>query len=63
MATFEGRRIIFTADDEDPDCMECDNVDMPTEFCGSTCGPEYGWCGYKRTCWLRGKENYLDYIK
>ena len=42
-----GRDIVFTADDEMPDCMECDLCD----YCdnGKYCGPEYGWARYKRT--------------
>ena len=42
-----GRYIVFTADDEMPDCLECDHCD----YCdnGKFCGPEYGWARYKRT--------------
>ena len=42
-----GRRIIFTADDEMPDCLSCDHCD----YCdnGKCCGPEYGWARYERT--------------
>lgn len=42
-----GRDIVFTADDEMPDCLACDYCD----YCdnGKLCGPEYGWARYKRT--------------
>ena len=39
-----GRDIVFTADDEMPDCLACDYCDN-----GNLCGPEYGWARYKRT--------------
>ena len=41
-----GKYIIFTADDEMPDCMACDLCDSCN---GKYCGPEYGWAKYKRT--------------
>lgn len=42
-----GGDMVFTADDEMPDCLECDFCD----YCdnGKYCGPEYGWARYKRT--------------
>ena len=42
-----GRSIVYTADDETPDCLSCDRCD----YCdnGNFCGPEYGWARYKRT--------------
>ena len=42
-----GRYIVFTADDEMPDCMGCDRCDDCDN--GQYCGPEYGWVGYRRT--------------
>ena len=42
-----GRDIVFTADDEMPDCLECDLCDYCDD--GKYCGPEYGWARYKRT--------------
>lgn len=40
---------VYTADHEEPDCMRCDHVCDPCEFCGENCGAEHGWNGYKRT--------------
>jgi hypothetical protein len=42
-----GRYIIFTADDEMPDCLMCDRCDHSDN--GKYCGPEYGWARYERT--------------
>ena len=42
-----GRDIVFTADDEMPDCLACDYCDYCDD--GKFCGPEYGWTRYKRT--------------
>lgn len=49
--------LIFTADDEEPECMMCNNVckehkdfyGKPYDFCAKHCGPEHGWNGYERT--------------
>lgn len=46
-----GRRIIFTADDEMPDCLSCDHCDDDCDN-GKFCGPAYGWAGYRRTEWV-----------
>lgn len=43
-----GRYIIYTADDEMPDCLMCDKCDGNYD-CSKFCGPEYGWAGYRRT--------------
>jgi hypothetical protein len=48
MSKIIGRYIIYTADDEMPDCMLCDRCDGD-DNCSKFCGPEYGWAGYKRT--------------
>ena len=48
--------ITFTADDEEPDCMKCYNIDA-TYFDSDRkqhsickkCGPDYCWNYYKRT--------------
>ena len=42
-----GRYIIYTADDEMPDCLSCDKCDCNFD-CSKFCGPEYGWAGYRR---------------
>lgn len=36
----------FSADDEEPKCLECDNVN--TNRCDK-CGPEHFWSWYRRT--------------
>lgn len=41
------RIIQYTADDEEPECRNCDNQDGQ-KVCGN-CGPEYGWAGYSRS--------------
>ena len=38
---------VYTADDEEPNCNRCDNMDASDEFCDK-CGSEF-WSGYKRT--------------
>lgn len=43
-----GRYLVYTADDEMPDCMICDKCDGDCG-CSKFCGPEYGWAGYRRT--------------
>ena len=41
---------VYTADDEEPDCMTCDNMCAPDKFC-TNCGKTF-WSGYKRTEFL-----------
>ena len=50
--------ITYTADDEEPDCMQCDHVcgwiwtdykGKKHDNCSEQCGAEHGWNGYKRT--------------
>lgn len=41
------RKYYRTADDEEPDCGECD-FQSDSYHC-YRCGPEYGWIGYRRT--------------
>ena len=43
------RRIIYTADDEEPDCGRCDHVYDSDNLCINYCGPEHGWARYVRT--------------
>lgn len=38
--------IIWTADDEYPDCGICDNQDC--DGCCENCGAEFGWKHYER---------------
>lgn len=40
---------IYTADDEEPNCGRCDNINAPHTFCNGNCGAEHFWEGYKRT--------------
>lgn len=48
MAERIGRYIIYSADDEMPDCMQCDHCDGNFDCCNQ-CGAEHGWYGYRRT--------------
>lgn len=41
-------KIVHNADDEEPDCCQCDFCCVDTNNC-DFCGPEYGWAWYKRT--------------
>lgn len=38
--------VIYTADDEEPDCLMCDHC-QSSDLCGE-CGPEHGWHYYRR---------------
>lgn len=38
----------FTAEHEEPCCGFCDYVCASQNICNH-CGPEYGWCNYRRT--------------
>lgn len=53
---FEGYNVVYTADDEEPDCGICDN--QVFDYCCRHCGAEYGWNYYKR----KEKENPLAKI-
>lgn len=39
--------IIYTADEEEPSCNRCDNMECSYEFCDN-CGATF-WSGYRRT--------------
>lgn len=44
------RITIFSADDEEPDCMRCDGLtEYSDETCSKRCGSEHYWNLYKRT--------------
>lgn len=43
-----GKRMIYTADTEEPDCGRCDNVTIGSDEYCAECGNGY-WCHYKRT--------------
>lgn len=51
-------KVIYTADNEEPDCMKCDHVcgwfwtdykGQKHDNCAEHCGVEHGWNGYQRT--------------
>ena len=51
-------KVIYTADNEEPDCMKCDHVCGWTwtdrtgklhDYCSEKCGAEHYWNGYERT--------------
>lgn len=41
-------RITYTADNETPSCVRCDNFGCAFK-CEKYCGAEHGWYGYVRT--------------
>ncbi len=41
---------VFTADDEEPECMCCDNI---YSSCCNSCGPEHFWAGYRRSIQIK----------
>ena len=47
MAKIIGKKIVYTADNEMPNCIGCDHCDRCDD--GKHCGPEYGWARYERT--------------
>lgn len=50
-------RWIYTADDEKPNCMNCDHICGSQTRCDK-CGPEYWWQYYERTEVKDYAENY-----
>ena len=48
MAVLKGSFVVYTADDEMPDCLQCDLCCNDYD-CSKFCGAEYGWSGYRRT--------------
>ena len=49
--------LIYTADDEEPECIQCEHVCGYTwtdykgkvhDRCSESCGPEHGWVLYRR---------------
>ena len=48
MAKIVGRFIVYTADDEMPDCLRCDRCDTDYD-CSKRCGAQCGWAGYQHT--------------
>lgn len=46
MAKILDHCVIYTADDEEPDCLMCDHC-QSSDLC-SECGPEHWWHYYER---------------
>lgn len=48
------REFKYTADEEEPDCMRCENLKQDTkdengdDYCYACCGPAHFWNGYVR---------------
>lgn len=42
------KTIIYTVDDEEPDCNRCDHCCCEDYYCIKQCGAEHGWNGYER---------------
>lgn len=42
------KEVIYTADDEEPNCNRCNNVECEC-LCIQNCGAEHGWYGYERS--------------
>lgn len=40
--------IIYTADDEEPNCNKCCHCDRDDYLCLEHCGPEHSWNKYER---------------
>ena len=49
----------YTADHEEPVCCNCDNASTDCK-CENFCGPEHGWAGYRRTEYIKTKEDNHD---
>lgn len=55
------RKYVYTADDEFPDCMQCDNVNhdfvmvngVKKDYCSEYCGAEKAWSRYTRTEYIK----------
>ena len=53
MAERVGHYLIYSADDEMPDCLRCDHFEDNFD-CSKYCGAEHGWYGYRRTEDVKG---------
>lgn len=49
--------IIHTADDEEPICTRCDNLENKYECCTRWCGAEHGWYCYRREEVIKENDN------
>lgn len=41
-------KVTYTADDESPCCIRCDNMGIEEEYCEKYCGASHGWSRYER---------------
>ncbi len=57
-----GEGVIYTADDEEPDCGCCDHIDGPDDFCVKWCGPVHCWNGYSRTVYESVEEGLQNEV-
>ena len=58
----EEKIFVYTADNEEPDCMQCEHVcDSYEKFC-SKCGPKYYWYNYVRIEIENEEKNYETYL-
>ena len=64
MVERNGCRIIYTAEDEMPDCLNCDKCDSNYD-CSKYCGAPRGWSGYRRTEYVNQNDlkNIANYFK
>ena len=46
----------FTAEDEEPNCENCDHCCNDFD-CSAKCGADNWWAGYIRTVFINGEEN------
>lgn len=53
--TFRTQLEFYNADDEEPCCIRCDHCGGGFA-CENMCGPNRGWYGYKRTCYVKRVE-------
>lgn len=42
------KEIVYTADDEEPDCNKCCHCDYDDYLCIKQCGSEHSWNRYER---------------
>jgi hypothetical protein len=59
MAERVGHYVLYSADDEMPNCMSCDHID--NFDCVKFCGAEHGWYGYARIVDTRVKEEQQNH--
>ena len=50
-------RVIYTADEEEPDCGRCDHISDSDKWCMKYCGGANSWHGYQRTEYVDDEEN------